>query len=799
MTSISSLNLSNAAAARRRLQLPANVHLPEFHSVCAWLNSSSKHDPFSCRIHRKQKSKVTECRVASVDASPVSDHKMSSPVQTQEEANKNMEESIEYIKNLLMTSGDGRISVSAYDTSIVALIKDIEGRDAPQFPSCLEWIGQNQKADGSWGDDFFCIYDRFVNTLACIVALKSWNLHPHKIQKGVTYIKKNVHKLKDGRPELMTSGFEICVPAILQRAKDLGIQDLPYDDPMIKQITDTKERRLKKIPKDFIYQLPTTLLFSLEGQENLDWEKILKLQSADGSFLTSPSSTAAVFMHTKDEKCLKFIENAVKNCDGGVPHTYPVDVFARLWAVDRLQRLGISRFFQPEIKYFLDHIQSVWTENGVFSGRDSQFCDIDDTSMGIRLLKMHGYKIDPNALEHFKQEDGKFSCYGGQMIESASPIYNLYRAAQLRFPGEEILEEAIKFSYNFLQEKLAKDEIQEKWVISEHLIDEIKIGLKMPWYATLPRVEAAYYLDYYAGSGDVWIGKTFYRMPEISNDTYKEMAILDFNRCQAQHQFEWIYMQEWYESSNVKEFGISKKELLVAYFLAASTIFEPERAQERIMWAKTKIVSKMIASSLNKQTTLSLDQKTALFTQLEHSLNGLDSDEKDNGVAETKNLVATFQQLLDGFDKYTRHQLKNAWSQWLKQVQQGEATGGADAELEANTLNICAGHIAFNEQVLSHNEYTTLSTLTNKICHRLTQIQDKKTLEIIDGGIRYKELEQEMQALVKLVVEENDGGGIDRNIKQTFLSVFKNYYYSAYHDAHTTDVHIFKVLFGPVV
>lgn len=78
-----------------------------------------------------------------------------------------------------------------------------------------------------------------------------------------------------------------------------------------------------------------------------------------------------------------------------------------------------------------------------------------------------------DALNHFKQEDGKFSCYGGQMIESASPIYNLYRAAQLRFPGEDILEEATKFAYNFLQQKLANNQIQEKWVISEHLIDEV--------------------------------------------------------------------------------------------------------------------------------------------------------------------------------------------------------------------------------------------------------------------------------------------------------------------------------------
>ncbi|KAL1532385.1 Gly-Xaa carboxypeptidase [Salvia divinorum] len=793
MTAMASLNLIRAPATSRRLQLPATVHMPEFYSV------DNKHPPLSFEIHRKQLSKVTKCQVASLDATQVAEKY--TPLQTRDEVNKKIEESIEYVKNMLMTSGDGRISVSPYDTSIVALIKDLNGRDAPEFPSCLEWIAQHQMADGSWGDEFFCIYDRILNTLACFVTLKSWNVRDDMIQKGVTYVNENVHKLKDGNLEHMPSGFEIIFPTLVQRAKDLGIHGIPYDHPLIKEISITKEGRLKKIPKGMIYQTPTTLLFSLEGLGDQDWEKILKLQSGDGSFLTSPSSTAYVFMQTKDEKCLKFVENAVKNCNGGAPHTYPVDVFARLWAVDRLQRLGISRFFHQEIKYFLDHIHSVWTVNGVFSGRDSEFCDIDDTSMGVRLLKMHGYSVDPNALEHFKQQDGKFSCYGGQMIESASPIYNLYRAAQLRFPGEKVLEEASEFAYNFLQEKIANDQFQEKWVISDHLIDEVKLGLKMPWYATLPRVEAAYYLQYYAGSGDVWIGKVFYRMPEISNDTYKELAMLDFNRCQAQHQFEWIYMQEWYRRSSVGEFGISKKDLLRAYFLAAATIFEPERTQERLVWAKTLIVSRMIASFINDGTTLSLDQKTALVAQIGHNFDGLNeiiSAMKDHGLADT--LLTTFKQLLDGFDRYTRHQLKNAWSQWFMKLQQGEVNGGADAELLANTLNICAGHIAFNEDLLSHPEYTALSTLTNKISNRLSQIQDKKMLEVVDGSIKDKELEQDMQALVKLVLEENSGGGgVDRNIKHTFLSVFKTFYYNAYHDDETVDAHVFKVLFRPVV
>ena len=92
---------------------------------------------------------------------------------------------VEYIITLLKTTGDGRISVSPYDTAWVAMIKDVGGCDAPEFPSSLEWIVHNQLQDGSWGDQkLSCVYDRLVNTIACVVALRSWNVHDDKVKRG---------------------------------------------------------------------------------------------------------------------------------------------------------------------------------------------------------------------------------------------------------------------------------------------------------------------------------------------------------------------------------------------------------------------------------------------------------------------------------------------------------------------------------------------------------------------------------------------------------------------------------------
>lgn len=89
------------------------------------------------------------------------------------------------VRSMLQSMDDGEISISPYDTAWVALVSN---GAAPQFPSSLDWISSNQLPDGSWGDDrTFSIFDRIINTLACVVALTSWNRDPLKTQRGSSY------------------------------------------------------------------------------------------------------------------------------------------------------------------------------------------------------------------------------------------------------------------------------------------------------------------------------------------------------------------------------------------------------------------------------------------------------------------------------------------------------------------------------------------------------------------------------------------------------------------------------------
>jgi len=64
------------------------------------------------------------------------------------------------------------------------------------------------------------------------------------------------------------------------------------------------------LSREEIHGVPSLLLYSLEAiQDMVDWVRIMDVQSQDGSFLNSPASTACVFMHTGDMKCLEFLNN----------------------------------------------------------------------------------------------------------------------------------------------------------------------------------------------------------------------------------------------------------------------------------------------------------------------------------------------------------------------------------------------------------------------------------------------------------------------------------------------------------
>ncbi|KAH1194908.1 Ent-copalyl diphosphate synthase, chloroplastic [Glycine max] len=555
-----------------------------------------------------------------------------------------------------------------------------------------------------------------------------------------------------------------------------------------------------------MHKVPTSLLHSLEGMSGLDWKELLKLQSQDGSFLFSPSSTAFALMQTKDQNCHNYLNKVVKRFNGGVPNVYPVDLFEHIWVVDRLERLGISQYFQQEIKDCLNYVHRYWTEKGICWARNSNVQDIDDTAMGFRLLRLHGYQVSADVFKNFER-NGEFFCFTGQTTQAVTGMFNLYRATQVMFPGEKILEHGKHFSAKFLRDKRAANELVDKWIIMKNLAEEVAYALDVPWYASLPRVETRFYIDQYGGESDVWIGKTLYRMAYVNNNNYLELAKLDYNNCQTLHLIEWGRIQKWYSESRLGEFGLNRRTLLLAYFLAAASIFEPEKSHVRLAWAKTSVLLETITSYVSDAEMRKdfMKKFSDCINRRDYSMGWrLNRNRIGHGLAEA--LVATIDQI--SWDILVSHgheigyHMHRSWEKWLSSWhREGDKCEG-QAELLAQIINLCDGHWISEDQVFDP-QYQSLLQLTNTLCNRLRCHQKDKELESGNCGTNVnsmitQEEESKMQELVQLVYQKSPTG-IDFNIKNTFLTVAKSFYYTAFCDSRTVNFHIAKVLFDKVV
>ncbi|KAM3298386.1 hypothetical protein ACQJBY_040046 [Aegilops geniculata] len=726
---------------------------------------------------------------------------------------------VDQVRMMLGSMSDGEINASAYDTAWVALVPSLDDGDSPQFPTTLRWILDNQLPDGSWGDSaLFSAYDRVTNTLACVVALTKWSIGPDKCRRGLSFLEENMWRLAEEDLELMPIGFEIAFPSLMEVAKSLGI-GFPYDHHALQRIYANREVKLKRIPMEMMHRIPTSILHSLEGMPGVDWQKILRLQSSDGSFLYSPSATACALMQTGDAKCFAYIDRIVKKFNGGVPNVYPVDLFERIWAVDRLERLGISRYFKQEIKQCLDYVHRHWTDEGIGWARNSTVIDVDDTSMAFRLLRLHGYDVSPSVFENF-EKDGEFFCFAGQSTQAVTGMYNLNRASQLRFPGEDVLQRAGRFSYEFLREREAQGMIRDKWIIAKDLPGEVKYTLDFPWYASLPRVEARVYLDQYGGDNDVWIGKTLYRMPLVNNNTYLELAKRDFNRCQVQHQLEWHGLQKWFTENGLETFGVTLRDVLRVYFLAAACIFEPSRATDRLAWAKVSVLANIITEYLHSD--LLGNEMVERF--MHGGLYEGNSNISWRRDAKEDILVGALEQLIDLSAQEAlpvgegpmciNNLLRCAWIEWMMQQKNREddtCISGVQAGscmvhdkqtclLLVKIIEICGGQSGEASSMINTMDGAWFIQHASSICddlhHKMLLPEDTERNEATMSHMDEK-IEAGMQELTQNVLHAH-GDGASSELKRTLLSVVRSCYYAANCPPHVLDGHVSKVIFKHV-
>ena len=132
------------------------------------------------------------------------------------------------------------------------------------------------------------------------------------------------------------------------------------------------------------------------------------------------------------------------------------------------------------------------------------------------------WEIDTDIFRSFTDHNGSFKdC----ICKDLKGMLSLYEASYLAFEGEDLLDEARKFTTIHLKGLKADS--------NNSIFQQVSHALELPLHHKMPRLEARWYIEAYSKKSD-------------ANQVLLEAAKLDFNRVQLTHQRELKDMSRYY-------------------------------------------------------------------------------------------------------------------------------------------------------------------------------------------------------------------------------------------------------------
>ncbi|KAG8375406.1 hypothetical protein BUALT_Bualt10G0096800 [Buddleja alternifolia] len=465
--------------------------------------------------------------------------------------------------------GKVEISPSAYDTAWVAMVPSREySGGMPCFPRCLDWIMENQNSDGSWGlnpGHPSLVKDSLSCTLACLIALRKWNVGQHQVQKGIEFIKSNAWAAND-KDQFSPIGFDIVFPMMISYAIELDLT-LPLDQDLVDSMFRHRDTEIKRRSQNLEYVA--------EGLgESFDWNKVLTQKRSNGSLFNSPATTAAALIHCHDDKCSDYLHSALKTYKTWVPTIYPTDIYTRLCVVAALESLGVHCHFRLDLDSILEETYGLWKQKD-----EELFSDVTCLAMAFRLLRMKGYQVSSDELSTYVDQEVFFKTASLQMT-SVTTVLELYRASQIKiYEDESVLEKIHAWTSNFLKQQLLN-----RTILDKQLRKQVEYDLKN-FHGKLNGVVNRRSLELY-DINHYQILKAAYRCPTIHNEDFLVFSRSYFNICQAQYQKELQQLERWYTDCRLDSLKYGRSVLRVSHFLTSAILCDPELSDARIAFVK---------------------------------------------------------------------------------------------------------------------------------------------------------------------------------------------------------------------
>jgi hypothetical protein len=358
------------------------------------------------------------------------------------------------------------ISGVAYDTAWLAGLASPDDRRSSRFPTTLRWLADNQQSDGSWGSSVRYEHDRILCTLAALAPLAEFGRRAedrNAVDAGTRYLWQHGHLI--GREPVELVGFELLLPALVDRARRAGVAVPPHLDVYSAE----RAAKLKLLPESMLYSPHATVVHSLEFLgEQADPHGLLAAQGPNGAVGNSPAATAFLLERTHDANpsAISYLETCLGHAGGATaPVLHPCETFELLWAAYHLYLGGApaeSLLRPAERRLLLDALTS---QGGVSLAPTFPIPDADDTAVALLLLHDLGERVEPAVLEAFEAKDGSFVSFPYERHSSVGVNAHVLHALA-RVPGYPDADRAVERICGYLADQHSGLYWIDKWHIS---------------------------------------------------------------------------------------------------------------------------------------------------------------------------------------------------------------------------------------------------------------------------------------------------------------------------------------------
>ncbi|KAK9130420.1 hypothetical protein Sjap_010907 [Stephania japonica] len=260
-------------------------------------------------------------------------------------------------------------------------------------------------------------------------------------------------------------------------------------------------------------------------------------------------------------------------------------LLAQLELIDEVERLGLGYIFDKEIGQFLSSMIPMQFKDVVGTEKS-----LHATALCFRLLRQKGHKVSQDVFRDFTNEEGDFhpsSC------EDIKGMLSLYEASHFSIEGEHILDKAKTFTTMHLK--------NVKPSTNTDLYELVAHALQYPLHWSMQRTEARWYIDTYKERNNI-------------NLVLLELAKLDFNMVQSNHQKELKTLFRWWENLGLgNKLSFARDRVVESYLWSLGCTFEQQNGHCREVITKVIAITTVIDDIYDVYGTL---DELELFTDV---------------------------------------------------------------------------------------------------------------------------------------------------------------------------------------